>query len=249
MAMSPSGIRLEAPGIRAIACSSVSVRNCKGLSLAGLCLGGIRVPKETAGPYSPVVFGKSSQIVLVPVPAAMPATAMPAMVAAIATKTEPEGDRGTIIVRVPVGIRSVIISRRRRRVGTRRRIGARRICPGWRRWRFGIRRIVRILALAHAGVISLCIVPLDVAGRMLRIGGPDRGAGQKASPGANRSARTDMARSAADDSAQSRAAERATHGAVGLRMAGRLARRHVARARRGVTAAVKIARTRVWLRI
>ena len=38
--------RLEAPGMRAIACSRVSVRSCSGLSLAGLCLVGMRGPNE-----------------------------------------------------------------------------------------------------------------------------------------------------------------------------------------------------------
>ena len=39
MAVSPSGVGSEAPGICAIACNKVRVRNCNGLSLAGLALG------------------------------------------------------------------------------------------------------------------------------------------------------------------------------------------------------------------
>ena len=51
MAMSPSGVAAAAPGIRAIAYSSVSVRSCSGFSLDGLALGGMTDLKmKTAGP-------------------------------------------------------------------------------------------------------------------------------------------------------------------------------------------------------
>src|SRR5579863_7619380 len=118
MTTSPFASGLAAPGIRAIACSKVKVRSCSGLSLAGLFFGGIAILKmATAGPYSPAVPDKSSQIVLVP-----PVTATEMA----AAKAEAEAHARPVIGIIRVGIgtipvigggrrRPVIITARRRR--------------------------------------------------------------------------------------------------------------------------------------
>ena len=59
---------------------------------------------------------------------------------------------------------------------------------------------------------------------------------------ADRGARTGIAGGAADDGTQRRAAQGAADRAVGLFMAGGLARRDIAGARRGIAAAEQIAR-------
>ena len=53
----------------------------------------------------------------------------------------------------------------------------------------------------------------------------------------------DMTGRAADDGTQNRAAQRTAYGAIGLSMAGGLAGGDITGARRGVTAAMQIART------
>src|SRR6185295_9000226 len=96
MAMSPSGVELEAPGICAIACSKVRVRNCSGFSLAGLVfgdmgdfedlfLGAVRLapnaPKENGRDHTvPAVFRQKRYFVLVmapPTAAVEPTTTTP----------------------------------------------------------------------------------------------------------------------------------------------------------------------------
>ena len=62
---------------------------------------------------------------------------------------------------------------------------------------------------------------------------------------ADRGARAGMTGRAADDGAQRRAAQRAADRAVGLCVAGGLARRHIAGARRGVAAAEQITLLRI----
>src|ERR1700761_2240978 len=141
------------------------------------------------------------------------------MPAAIFTEPEAKAHARPVIVGVGIGtirIWPVI-------VGRRRGIGTWGIRTGRRRRTITIGRVARTLA-AHAGIISRGIVPLHVAGRGLRIGGTDCGAGQKARTRADRGARAGMTGGAADDGAQSRTTQSAADGAIGLRIAGGLTR-------------------------
>jgi len=144
--------------------------------------------------------------------------------------TVPKAERhGRSIVWIRIGIRPVIVGRRRRisarRISTRWGISTRRIDARRRRRAITIGRAVRTLT-THAGIIGGSIVPLHVAGGRLCIGGTDRGAGQKTRARADCGARAGMTGSAADDGAQGRTTKRSADRAVGLSVAGGLARRH-----------------------
>src|SRR5579859_3101813 len=159
MTVSPSGVGLDAPGICAIACSKVRVRNCKGLSLAGLAFGGMARPgadpKENGRDHTvPAASAQKRYFVLV-----VPAAAEPAPTPMSATKTKSERNAGPIIV--GIGIR-IVIGRRRRAI----RIaitGRRAVITGRRR---AVAIITRALVLVHAGIIGVAISGLHVVGRM-----------------------------------------------------------------------------------
>src|SRR5690348_7197272 len=183
---------------------------------------------RTAGPYSPAVPRKSSQIVL-PVP----------VETAMAAKSEAESDpRPVIGVWIGIIAGSVIVSRRRIWIGRRRRIGARR------RRAIGIVVIVRpvISGLAHAGIIGIGIVALDIGGGGPGIVGAHGRTTNQAGARADRSTRPGIAGSGTNGRAQRGTAQGAEDGAIGLLMIGGLARGDIASAGRSIAAAEDVAR-------
>src|ERR1700750_340792 len=124
MAVSPSGVGFEAPGIWAMACTKVRVRGSKGLSLDGLIFGGIgKSQRKRPGPYRPGRLQAKALVVLVPPAAAEPMSPMPA-----AAKAESKGNAGAVIIGIGrIVRRRIVISRRGRAIAITRAIGRRAI--------------------------------------------------------------------------------------------------------------------------
>src|SRR4051812_39593696 len=242
MAVSPSGVGLEAPGICAIACNKVRVRNCSGFSLAGFVFGDMAVLttlKENGRDHTvPAVFRQKRYFVLVMAPAATaaveptaaPTTTAPTMSAA---KAEAERNAGTII---RIGIRIGIIGRGRIVISRRRRRAI-----GISRPRRTIGIIARLLIFMHAAIISVGIISLDTARRVAGIVGADGGSRNQAGAGAGCGAQSGIAARRAQNGAQSRATQGAADRAASLFIPRGFTRGCVSGARRGIAAAKHVA--------